>query len=1052
MSLFFHTTTTTVTVMNAKLQLLVLILLAPWISMAQKVDVSGRVVDATSGEPLTGATIVETGTTNGAFSDGEGAFRLSVNSEGTLTISYVGYQRQTVPISGAESYEIQMVSENTSLDEVVVVGYSTQKKADITGAISIVDMESIDNTPYSNVVQSLQGNATGVTLTQDGQPGGGRLSIKIRGITTLTNNNPLIVIDGVPTVESLDNINPNDVESIQILKDAASASIYGSRSAGGVIIITTKKGKEGVLNVDAGAQFSMQTLGRKIDLLNATEWGEVYWQAAQNDGFTPRHPLYGNGAQPVLNTNPFLIPNGKQIYQITEEGTDWYDEVYQNALQQQHYLNVSNGSKRGNYMFGVSYYDQDGLIKETYYDRITGRFNSQLHLNDWITIGENMSIAYSEEVQIGSQQGQDGIPLDVIRQHPALPVFDFEGNYAGKIGGLPDVRNMVSVLDKNQNNTTDSWRIFGNAYVQANLLGMFDALSERHRLDFKTSFGVDYSNFYDIRFQAAFSEGDFDIQNNLLTNAFGRGFTRTFTNTLQYGYEAGDHNFSVMGGMESVEYDFSFISAARNDFLIEDPDFTYLSAGAGDQTNAGGGDEWGLFSYFGRADYSFASKYILSATVRYDKTSRFRDNGLFPAASIGWWLSEEDFMKGLFKSGSSLKIRASYGQQGNQSASSFAILSTLGPDPNHGDYDIFGTNSGVVQGFRVIRRGNPNLRWETTAQTNIGFDLTLAGGSLDVVFDYYTKTTRDILLPAPQIAAVGEGDFPFVNAATVANQGVDLGINYRFTSSNGFGLDLGGQITYFTNEVVDIPAIIANEGYEGELYLGGGDGPTRITVGQPIGVFYGWVADGIFQNEAEVEAHADQTGKGVGRIRYQDINGDSVINDEDRTYLGDPYPTLSYGFNLVASYRNFSLSAALYGAFGQQVYNEVKWYMDFAQNGNFNRSTRLLNAWSPENPDSDIPAPTLSNANNENRASSYFVEDADFLRLRSIRLAYDLPTPLVGDYNVRLYAVAQNVFTLTNYSGIDPEVPFAGNQNFPGIDRGVYPLPRIYILGINFNL
>ena len=1030
----------------------IVLLCLPLITWGQRATISGQVTDKQSGETLVGVTVVEQDTANGTITGDNGQYSLTVNIGSTVTFSYIGYETYKMVVTEGGKFPIGLATEYSNLDEVVIVGYTTQKKKDITGAIAIVDLKDIENAPYSNVLQSIQGKASGVTIQQDGQPGSGRTNLKIRGVTTLNNNTPLYVIDGVPTTEDLSNLNPNDIESIQILKDAASASIYGSRSAAGVVIITTKKGKDGVMNIDAGTQFGMQTLGNKIELLNATEWGEVYWQAAQNDGLTPNHPIYGNGPTPVIDTNPFLIPNGKQIYQYSPEGTDWYDEVYQNALSHQHFVNFSQGTDKGSYMMGFSYFDQEGLIKQTYYDRMTGRVNSTLNVTDWLSVGENLSVTFSEQVQIGTQQGQDGIPLDVIRQHPILPVFDFEGNYAGKLAGYPDVRNMTSVLEKNRDNTTDSWRIFGNAYAEANLLKMINVLPNTHSLKLKTSFGIDYSNYYDIRFNAKFSEGDFDVQNNLLFNSFGRGITSTWTNTLVYNYEKKAHNLQVMGGMEAVQYDFFFLSGARTDFEIESPTFTYLSAGAGSQTNAGGGTEWGLYSYFGRLDYAYNSKYILSATLRHDQTSRLNTSGFFPAASLGWWISEEKFFKNVAGNGVNLKLRTSYGQQGNQNVGDFSTLSTLGADPNHADYDLNGTNSGVLQGYRVLTRGNPNLRWETTTQYNAGFDLSMLDGRFNVVFDYYTKTTKDILLNPAQISAIGEGEAPFVNSATMKNNGVDLGLSYRWIMKSGLDLDFSGQATYFTNEVIDLGANIGSLGNEGELYLPGSDGPTRVTVGYPIGEFYGWQADGLFQSQTDVDGHADQPGKGIGRIKYADLNADGQINDDDRTYLGSPYPDLSYGFNLIASYKRFSLAASLYGAIGQKVYNEMRWYMDFAQNGNFNRSTRILDAWSPSNTSSTIPAPTLANANNENRASSYFVEDADYMKVRSVRLVYDLPEKFAKNFRIQVYGEVQNLAVFSSYTGIDPEVPFAGDVNFPGIDRGVYPLPRTFLMGLNVKI
>lgn len=1015
---------------------------------------SGKITDAETREPLIGANIVITGTNTGTITDYDGNYELQLpGGEATsITVSYTGYEPEVFENVQPGVLNVELTA-GKILEEVIVVGYTTQKKADITGAVSVVDVDAISKTPYSNVLQALQGKVSGIQLTQDGQPGSGRTNIKIRGVTTLNNNNPLYVIDGIPTVEDLNNLNPNDIESIQVLKDAASASIYGSRSAGGVIVITTKKGKAGKVSVEGGMLNGMQTIGRKIDLLNPVQWGEVWWTASRNAGVQPKHPAYGSGPEPVLNTNPFIISNGRQIYQYSTEGTDWYDEVYQPAYQQQYYVNVSGGNDRGNYSLGINYFDQEGLIKQTYFDRITTRLNTSFKITDWFTVGENLSVAFYDQVQIGSQQGQDGIPLDVIRQHPALPVFDLEGGYAGKIGGFPDVRNMVSVLEKNKDNTTDSRRIFGNAFAEANLFDMLNLFGDVHGLKLKTTYGLDYGTFFDRRFNAAFQEGDFDIQNNLLFNQYGVGTTQTWINTLEYSLSTEKHELKVLGGHEQVVYDYQFIGGARTNFENEDPAFTYLSAGAGEQTNIGGGTEWALRSYFGRADYTLMNRYILSATVRYDETSRLLTNGIFPAASVGWRISEEPFFKNtLGDLIDDLKLRASWGQQGNQQIGDFSTISTLGADVNHADYDLLGSNNAVLQGFRVLSRGNPNLVWETTTQTNFGFDASFGNGKFTIGADYYIKNTEDILLRAPQISAIGEGDEPFVNAAEVKNKGIDVLLGYNHWSPDReFSYDVSFQFSHFTNVVIALGENIGNTGNEGELYLNGADGPTRIAVGYPIGSFYGWVFDGIFQSQAEVDAHATQQGAAPGRIRYADLNSDGLINELDRTYLGNPYPDFSAGLDFGVQWKGLSLSASLYSAVGQEVYNEVKIYTDFAQNGAFNRSTRILDAWSPDNPGSSIPAPTLDNANNEFRASSYFVEDASFLRVRSVKLGYELPAILTGPIKANIYAEVQNVTTISGYSGIDPEVPYAGNVNFPGIDRGVYPLPRTFLLGVNFK-
>ncbi|MDA3852898.1 MAG: SusC/RagA family TonB-linked outer membrane protein [Bacteroidales bacterium] len=513
------------------------------LSMAQNINVSGKVID-NEGLPVFGATIQESLTGGGTITDIDGKFEMTVTSEDVeLKFSFVGMKSTSLKVGAQREFNITLESNNVGLDELVVVGYTTQSKKDITGAVSVVNADDLENSIYANAMQSLQGKVGGLTITQDGQPGSGNTQVRVRGITTVNNNNPLYVIDGVPVETSIDNINPNDIESMQVLKDAAAASIYGSRSAGGVIIITTKKGKEGKVSINASAQLGVQTIANKINLLNGTEWGSVYYQASQYDfpNIEPSHPLYintGNGF--AVNTVPQLLPNG-QVYQFTNEGTDWYDEVYQKASTKQYNVSVSNGSKKGNFYLGASYFDQNGLIKQTFYDRFTTRANSLYKLTDWFEVGQNLSVSYSNQVQIGSQKGQDGIPLDVIRQHPLHPVYDLQNNYGGRIAGLPDVRNMVSVLDKNQDNNQRSLRLLGNMYASVNLFDAFHFIPQSHDLIVKTNFGVDYNDYYKRQFNASYSEGDYDIQDNSLTNDYGRNATVTWTNTLEYSFNKNKH-------------------------------------------------------------------------------------------------------------------------------------------------------------------------------------------------------------------------------------------------------------------------------------------------------------------------------------------------------------------------------------------------------------------------------------------------------------------------------------------------------------------------------
>ena len=708
---------------------------------------------------------------------------------------------------------------------------------------------------------------------------------------------------------------------------------------------------------------------------------------------------------------------------------------------------------------GLSYFDQDGLIRDTYFKRFTGRVNSSYNLTDWIKVGENLSISNSKGVQIGTQQTQDGIPLDVIRQHPLLPVRDAFGAYAGKIPGLPDVRNMVSVLEKNKDNTNIGNRLFGNIYFEANILDAFPSLKKNHDLIFRSNYGVEYSEFDARQFDAQFHEGEYDIASNTLTTKHGRGTTTTFTNTLEYSYVEGVHNLKLLGGNETISYQSDFLNGSRTGFEIEDPTFTYLDAGSAGVTNSGGGTEWGLKSYFGRLDYTLAERYLISGTLRHDQTSRFNTSGTFPSLSFGWRLTEEPVVKSFLESTkissilSDIKVRASYGEQGNQNTSNdFPTLSTMGSDNNHANYDILGKNTEVNQGYVMRTHGNSTLRWEVTKQTNIGADIALFNRQIEFTFEYYVKKTDDILRKLTQISALGEGDPYFSNAAKMKNTGIDFTLTHNYKNKE-FSLTTQFQLNKYTNQITSLGdgANVAQIGNEGEQYMSTGDG-TRSAVGKPYAQFYGYVVEGIFQNQADVAAHATQTGAGVGRIKYQDINNDKVIDDKDRTYIGNPLPKLTMGLNFNAQYKDITLAMSFYSSLGQKVYNNTKWFTDFAQCGDFNHGTSILGAWSPNNTGSSIPAPTLNNDNNENRSSSYYVEDGSFLKMRSIRLGYHIPNKFTKKANINIYGEIQNVFTLTKYSGIDPEVPYASDSNVIGVDNGVYPLPRIFMCGFTINL
>ena len=1017
-----------------------------------QIKVTGTVFDEETKDPLIGATVFAVGTASGTATDIDGTFSITLNEPGALEISYTGYATKRVD-DITESGEIEVfLGVGQFLEEVIVVGYSSQKRANVTGSISVVDVDDVAKGAYSNVIQSIQGKVSGVTITQDGQPGGGRTNLKIRGITTVNGNTPLYVVDGVPTTSDLNNVSATDIESIQILKDA-SASIYGSRAAAGVVIITTKKGKKGKLSIDAGMLSGVQQIARKIDLLDATEWGDVYWQASRNTGLTPNHPAYGSGPEAVLNTNPYIIPNGRQIYQIDADGTDWYDEIYSDAWQQQYYLNATQGSEKGNFFLGLNYFDQNGLIDNTNYNRINTRMNSSYKIFRGLTVGENLSVSFADEVQVGVQRGQDGVPTDVLRQHPALPVFDLKEGYAGKIGGFPDVRNNVGLLEKNKDNNNRITRVLGNIFAEMDLFEAIGIL-DGHQLKLRSSYGLEHTDNYARSFQASFQEGDFDIQNNFLANIYNRGKTLTWTNTLSYDNTFGKHGFGLNVGYETVDNESEFLIAENTGFLIEDVDFTFQSAASGNARTSGGGTGNALRSFFGRLNYNFDEKYLISGIMRRDQTSRFSDIGYFPSVSAGWVLSKEKFFNGLgfAKNIDQLKIRGSWGQLGNQTAGDFTQLSLFGSDTNSGDYDIAGTNTGVEQGFVVLSRGNPSVTWETTTQSNIGLNLSMYNGKINFEFDVWNKKTEDILFRLPLLAAQGEGQPPLKNIGEMSNKGVDANFSYNTQIGKNFDFEITAQVGAYRNNF-DNFGFEVSVGNEDESYIETGDGITRIVEGEVYGVYYGYQVEGIFQNQAEVDAHATQVGKDVGRLRYADTNNDGIVDDKDRVYLGSFHPDWTGGIGINLSWKNISFSTSLYASVGNEVYNRNKIYTDFAQSQLFNHGKVILDAWTPENTDSSIPAVILDDkGNNEFRTSSYFIENGSYLKVRQIKLGYQVPKQWLGAARANIYLEVQNPFILTGYSGVDPELPFEGNSNIPGIDNGAYPLPRTILLGVNVNL
>lgn len=1027
-----------------RMLLSVVFLVSCTVAFAQQVDVDGTVRDE-SGEPIIGATVIEEGTKNAAVTDFDGKFRLKVSGDKKLSISYMGYK--TVSVDPGKSLNVVMTEDSKLIDELVVTGYTTQRKADLTGAVSVVSMDEIADLNENNPMKALQGRVPGMNITADGNPSGSA-TIRIRGVGTLNNNDPLYIIDGVPTKSGMHELNGNDIESIQVLKDAASASIYGSRAANGVIIITTKKGKSGQLKIDLDASLSVSMYANKLDVLNAKEYGQAMWQAYVNGGQDPNTNPLGYHYDWGYDANGYPQLNGITMDRFLDSGntvpsadTDWVDETTRTGIVQNYNVAVSNGTDKGSSYFSLGYYKNLGIIKTSDFERFSARMNSEYKLIDKIlTIGEHFTLNRTSEVQ-----APGGFLENALQFNPSLPVYDINGEYAGPVGGYPDRENPVARLERNSDNRYTYWRMFGDAYVNLSLFKGFNI---------RSTFGIDYAQKKQRIFTYPITEGNVANDNNAVEAKQEHWMKWMWNAVATYNLEIGKHRGDVMVGMELNREDDEWFSGYKEDFSILNPDFMWPDAGVGTALAYGSGEGYSLVSFFGKLNYTYDEKYLFSLTVRHDGSSRFGKNNryaTFPSFSLGWRISRENFMKNL-KWLDDLKIRASWGQTGNQEISNIARYTIY--VPNYGvnesggqsygtSYDIAGTNGGSIlqSGFKRNQIGNDDIKWETTTQTNIGLDFSVLRQTLYGSFDWYYKKTTDILVQMAGIAAMGEGSSQWVNAGEMENRGFELNLGYRNQTSFGLKYDISANISSYRNKITALPATVAANG------TFGGNG-VKSVVGHPNGAQVGYVADGIFKSQEEVDNHATQEGAAPGRIRWRDLDGNGVINEADQKWIYDPVPDFSYGLNIYLEYKNFDFTMFWQGVQGADIISDLKKETDLWSGlniGFLNKGKRVLDAWTPQNPNSTIPALSRDDVNNEKRVSTYFVEDGSFLKLRNIQLGYNLPekvTKKLKMERLRFYLSAQNVLTIKSkdFTGVDPE-----NPNFG------YPIPLNVTFGINVS-
>ena len=1016
--------------------------------MYAQTEITGTVVDE-NGDGVIGATVMEKGTSNGTVTDFDGNFTLNVELGKTLVITYIGYE--AVEVTAAPNLNISLLQNASELAEVVVTGYTTQRKADLTGAISTVSVDEMAKQNENNPMKALQGRVPGMNITADGNPSGSA-TVRIRGVGTLNDNDPLYIIDGVPTKSGMHELNGNDIESIQVLKDAASASIYGSRAANGVIIITTKRGKDGNVKVNFDGSVATSFYTNKIETMNASEWGRAYWQACVNDGVNPSNNNLGynydwgydaNG-NPVLNKmtmNMFLDENAS----VRAGDTDWFKEITRTGVVQQYNVSVSNGSEKGNSFFSLGYYDNQGTIKDSWFNRLSGRANADFKLfDDKVVIGENFTINRTRGVD-----APGGVLEHALEFNPNFPIYAENGKYAQALGAYSERENPLSMIDNANDNEYTLWRMFGDVHL---------SIKPFKNFMIRTTLGMDYTQKEQRFFTYPIANGKVMRIDSAVEGKQEHTMRWMWNAIATYNLEIGKHRGDVMIGTEVNRMDYKMNSAKRYDLAILNTDYMWPSAGAGRQLAEGFGEGFSLVSFFGKLNYTYDEKYLASFTIRRDGSSRFGSNnqyGTFPSISAGWRISEEKFMENTKGWLNNLKLRYSWGQTGNQEISNTArytlyksVVSTglWGSGQAGSSYDIAGKNGGydLDNGYVRSQRGNDDIKWETTTQHNIGVDFAILKNEIYGSFDWFNKNTTDILLFMEGIAAMGEGSGQWINAGEVKNNGWEFTVGYRHQLPNDFSWDISGNISKYVNEITKLPETVAANGKYG------GNG-VKSVVGHPMFSQVGYIYDGIFKSQEEIDNHAIQEGAGLGRIRYKDLNGDGKISEEDQDWIYDPTPDFTWGLNVYLQYKNWDFTMFWQGVQGVDVdCRGYKSQTDFWANSAINvpylnKGIRALDAWSTANRNSNIPALTTSDTNNEGRVSSYYIVNGSFVKLRTIQLGYNMPQSIIDKLHldrIRIYASAQNLLTIksSKFTGADPENP--------GFN---YPIPLNLTFGLNVS-
>ena len=997
--------------------------------------ISGQVTNEGTGETIPGVNILVKGTSTGTATNTDGQFELNVPSlSDTLVVSYIGYVTKEVPINGRTTLDIELVSAFMGLDEVVVIGYGTQEKSDLTGSVSqIRTAENIEGQAVSNVNQALQGKVAGVQFTSTSGDPGAQVNVRVRGLNTFGDSGPLYIVDGLMMdQDDINSISPNDIESTTVLKDASASAIYGSRAANGVIIITTKSGREGPVQVNYNGYYGVQTFNDFLPLLNSEQYADYVNEAHENGNFFPLQAAFSDPSLREVNL---------------QTNTDWQDAAIDNAPMMDHTITVSGGNDNSTYSVSGNYFDQESILAFRNLQRYQARVKTQFNLGR-LTVGQSLILSRQEGLNLGYANNLDLAYM--LGAAPTMLVYD-DRNDSGYGGPYPErtgVNNRDNILgrrDMRRDNRSKN-KVFGSAFASFSILPDLE-----YRLNLGLNYGQDTRHYYTNQFEM----NNRGSSNNSLSTSQGEAYDYLVENTLTYNTQFSEnYKMTLLAGYTQQNYFSNNISGSINTFPSNE--LQVISAGTGNYSLGGNESEFALRSYLGRANFTLFDKYLITATFRRDGSSRFSESnrfGNFPSFAVGWNLDRESFLEDISII-SGLKLRASWGILGNQDIGNYSSQTVVATSSRY----FFGSNN-VAPIAAVNVLGNPNLKWEETTQTNVGLDLSLLEDKVIFSADYWIKDTDGILVRTPISSVTGfeRNNGPFQNAAELTNKGFEFLLQYR-GGSGDFNYGISTTLSTVRNNVTSLGRgesiinLVENVYYSG-VY-------TRTVPGAPMSHFYGWVMDGIFQNQSEIDAHAIQSGAEPGDVRFRDIDGNGVVDANDRTRIGDPWPNFDYGVALDAQYKNFDFTMSLYGVQGKQLYNANKAYLQY-MNGEWNQSTAILDRWQGEGTSNTIPRAVRGGGNDNDRPSTRFVENADFLRIQNLQVGYNLPSDLVnriGARNFKVYVNVQNLYTFTGYDNYNADT--LGGQGFNddsmnplgfGVDTASVPIPRTIQFGIDLR-